>query len=243
MGLAGSRSSRGDEFQLRIALHYLIRLLDGELDGLQVESNGLPSQDHAISVDDVVALLPDGTRDYVQVKKNQPNHDSWKLQDRGLQEELRKARDQLERDPLGRVRFFSRSPFGEFKKLQEEASMSPDESAFKRNVGRDVQASLSALSRLLNRTDAETLSLLRRISFGATREFDEWDAENGKDLDRLLPSSPVRIRKGCEPTSNEGFSVIIQAKKRSRPPLPRRGGRRSAFCRRELVLRPHKSGR
>jgi ATPase family associated with various cellular activities (AAA) len=188
MSVAGSRSWRGDEFQLCVALHYLIRLLNGELVGLQVESNGLPGKDGAVSVDDVVALLPNGTREYVQAKKNQPHHDSWKLKDQVLREELRKARDQLEADPSGRVRFYSRSPFGEFKKLQEEALLCPDDGAFRRTAGQAVQESLTELTRLLNRSEADTLALLHRMGFGAPREFDEWDADNKRDLQGILPS-------------------------------------------------------
>lgn len=193
MSAAGSRSWRGDEFQLRIALHYLIRLLHGELEGLQVESTGLPDYDGAVSVDDVVALLPDGKREYVQAKKNQPDYESWKLKDRVLREELRKARDQLEADPSGTVRFFSRSPFGEFGKLQEEALLYPDVAAFKRSAGRSVRDNLTELARLFDRSDVHTHALLHRMGFGATREFDEWDAENKRDLDRILPSHSTAL--------------------------------------------------
>jgi len=187
MSIAGSRSSRGDEFQLRVALHYLIRLLAGDIAGLQCESNGLPGQDGAITVDDVVALLDDGKREYVQAKKNQPDHESWKLKDPVLREELKKARDQLESDASGMVRFFSRSPFGEFKKLHEDALLCPGHDAFKRNVGQAVQASLTELATLLDRSEVEALVLLQRISFGTTREFDEWDVENTRALERILP--------------------------------------------------------
>jgi hypothetical protein len=193
MSIAGSRSWRGDEFQLRIALHYLIRVLDDELAGLQCESNGLPGQAGAITVDDVVALLKDGKREYVQAKKNQPDHENWKLSDPVLREELKKARDQLESDPSATVRFFSRSQFGEFKKLHEDSLLCPDEQAFRRSAGRAVQDSLNELAATLDRSETEVLGLLQRMSFGTSREFDEWDRENRRDLERILPAAPTGL--------------------------------------------------
>lgn len=178
---------------MRIALHYLIRLLSGELAGVQCESNGLPGQGSAITVDDIVALHNDGKREYVQAKKNQPDHESWKLADHVLREELRKARDQLGSDPSATVRFFSRSPFGEFKKLHEDSLLCPDLQAFRRNVGRAVQASLTELAALLNQSEADALALLQRMSFGTTREFDDWDRENRKDLERILPAAATGL--------------------------------------------------
>ena len=57
MSLAGTRSSQGDEYQLRVALHWLIRLLeDNSIRGIQVESVGLPEHDLTVTVDDVVVL-------------------------------------------------------------------------------------------------------------------------------------------------------------------------------------------
>ncbi len=189
MSIAGVRSWRGDEFQLRVALNYLIRVLAGDLAGLQVESVGLPGYDEAIEVDDVVALLFGDSREYVQVKKNQQEYESWKLRDRVFRTELVSARDQLERDATGVVRFFSRSPFGELQKLKEEADPCPDLAAFKRNVGQGVAASLSELAAILERSETQTLDLVRRIRFGAVRGFDDWDAENLRELQRIVPSA------------------------------------------------------
>jgi hypothetical protein len=71
VSLAGVRSSQGDEYQLRVALHWLIRLLqDNSIHGLQVNSVGIPGQDFAITVDDVVALYIDGRALCIQAKKN-----------------------------------------------------------------------------------------------------------------------------------------------------------------------------
>ena len=131
MSLSGTRSSQGDEYQLRVALHWLIQLLtDENIKGVQVESVGVPGHDIPVSVDDVVVLYEDGRSIYIQAKKNQPEHDSWSLSDKVLQDELGKARDQLEVDKREEVWFYSRSPFGELKKLIEECHRFPDYRAF-----------------------------------------------------------------------------------------------------------------
>ena len=188
MSIAGTRSAQGDEYQLRIALHWAIRLLtDEEVEAIQAESMGLPGEDIRIHVDDVVVCLTGGDRIYIQAKKNQPDHSAWSLRDRTLQEELVKARDQLEGDPNGEVRLYSRSPFGEFQKLVETSRSFPDESTFLALAPDNVNQLLQRVSEIFGRDRATTLQLVQRISFGLTLSFDEWDRQNRHDLARIIP--------------------------------------------------------
>ena len=96
MSIAGRRSNQDDEYQLCIALHWLIQLLSNDsIEAIQVDSTGIPGQNITVSVDDIVVLKKDSSAIFIQAKKNQPEHQSWSLRDRVLQDELRKARDQL----------------------------------------------------------------------------------------------------------------------------------------------------
>ena len=76
MSRAGTKSNQGDDYQLKIAMHWLLRLLsDDDIDYIQAESNGLPNIDEKVSVDDVVIVYKDGHRRHIQAKKNQTNQD------------------------------------------------------------------------------------------------------------------------------------------------------------------------
>ena len=114
MSSAGKRSSLGDEYQLRVALHWLIRLLeDNTIQSIQVNSTGLPGEDSSVTVDDIVVLYKNGHACFIQAKKNQTNHKAWSFSDQLLKHELCKARDQLESRANFKVKFYSRSPFGD----------------------------------------------------------------------------------------------------------------------------------
>ncbi|NER46010.1 MAG: hypothetical protein F6J92_04840 [Symploca sp. SIO1A3] len=77
MSIAGKKSSQGDEYQLRVALHWLIRLLEGNsIQGIQVNSVGLPGQDFSVTVDDIVVLYNNGNACFIQAKKNQTGYKS-----------------------------------------------------------------------------------------------------------------------------------------------------------------------
>jgi hypothetical protein len=188
MSIAGRRSNQGDEYQLRVALHWLIRLLeDSSIRGIQVDSTGIPGQDLLVAVDDIVVLYNNDFACFIQAKKNQPKHEAWSLSDKVLQEELCKARDQLESRDNSEVRFYSRSPFGEFKALVENCNRFPDFLAFQRSAANNWTESLKRLSKIVERSEEEAFNLIQRFSFGSTYEFDDWDRQNHNDLDRLVP--------------------------------------------------------
>ena len=188
MSLAGTRSSQGDEFQLRIALHWLIRLLkDASIHGIQAESVGLPGDSVSVSVDDVVVIYEDGRFCFIQAKKNQPKHRYWSFKDKVLQDELRKARDQLETKEHSEVWFYSRSPFGDLKTLAEGCRSHPGFQAFSQNAPNTLASALSQLATIIGRSDQEAFSLAQRIKFGPTYEYEDWDRQNRADLDHIIP--------------------------------------------------------
>jgi len=192
MSLAGKKSSVGDEYQLRVALHWLIRLLeDNTILCIQVNSTGLPGEDSSVTVDDIVVLYKNGDACFIQAKKNQTNHKAWSFSD--LKDELYKARAQLESRANSKVKFYSRSPFGDFASLVENCGYFPEYSAFYREADPNQIKSLKDLAKILGRTEEATYSLVNKISFGSPQGFEEWDRQNKSDLDRIVPMSNLAI--------------------------------------------------
>ncbi|MEO0926743.1 MAG: hypothetical protein AAFY63_12825 [Cyanobacteria bacterium J06643_13] len=194
MSIAGKKSSQGDEYQLRIALYWLIRLLDdNHIQGIQVNSTGVPGEDYSVTVDDIVVLYKDNSALFIQAKKNQTGHKAWTLSDKTLKEELINSRDQLESKNDSEVRLYSRSPFGELKSLVEVCRDYPDYSAFTRDGAKKQVSNLKRLSKIFERSEEVTYDLAIRISFGPTNEFEDWDRCNLNDLDRIIPQAKLAI--------------------------------------------------
>ena len=194
MSIAGKKSSQGDEYQLRVALHWLIQLLDNDsIAGIQVNSTGIPGEDYSVTVDDIVVLYQDGSVLFIQAKKNQTDHKAWSLSDDTLKKELVNCRKQLESKHNSEVRFYSRSPFGELKSLVEVCSDYPDYSAFARDGAKKQTSNLKRLSEIFERSEEATYYLAQKISFGPTNEFEDWDRCNLNDLDRIIPRAKDAI--------------------------------------------------
>ncbi|MGP1385590.1 MAG: NACHT domain-containing protein [Thainema sp.] len=194
MSLAGKRSTQGDEYQLRVALHWLIRMLgDDSISGIQVDSTGIPGQSFPITVDDVVVLYADGRACFIQVKKNQTDYKSWSLADEILKEELEKARIQLESKENSKVIFYSRTPFGELESLVEACKAFPDYESFLREDSKKQITTLKKLASIIERPEEVNFSLVLRLKFGPPHTFEDWDRLNRIDLERLSPSVDLVI--------------------------------------------------
>lgn len=194
MSIAGKKSSQGDEYQLRVALHWLIRLLDDDsIAGIQVNSTGIPGEDYSVTVDDIVVLYQDDSALFIQAKKNQTDHKAWSLSDDTLKKELVNCRQQLESKDNSKVRFYSRSPFGELKSLVEVCLDYPDYSAFARDGAKKQTSNLKRLSEIFERSEEVTYNLATKISFGSTNEFEDWDRCNLNDIDRIIPRAKDAI--------------------------------------------------
>jgi hypothetical protein len=193
MSIAGKKSSQGDEYQLRIALHWLIRLLKNDdcIRGIQINSTGIPGDDYSVTVDDIVVLYQNGSALFIQAKKNQTDHKAWSLSDETLKKELINSRNQLESKQDSEVKLYSRSPFGELKSLVEVCQDYPDYSAFLRDGAKKQVSNLEKLSAIFERTKAETYDLAKKISFGRTYEFEDWDRCNREELDRIVPKADL----------------------------------------------------
>ncbi|HLL45717.1 MAG TPA: hypothetical protein VK399_03370 [Longimicrobiaceae bacterium] len=197
MSQAGARSERGDEYQLRVALPWIVRLwTDPAVVAVQVESLGMPGDAGVPLVDDIVVELADGSRIYVQAKKNHPEFGTWSLRDRVLVSELIKARDQLEREGTGSrsiVRFYSRSPFGALHRLSEGARDYPDHGTFFADAPQTLTAELHALARHWDRSVEVTFALVHRLEFTVTADYDEMDRDSLAAL-RMVFARPENVR-------------------------------------------------
>lgn len=197
MSEAGKRSSQGDEYQIRIATSWLIRLLEDDLlDFIQAEAMSLPGDDQAISVDDIVVVSRDGSKRFIQAKKNQAKHETWKLSDKTLQAELCKARDQLEGTLDSVVEFCSRSPFGQLKKVAEDCrTIYSEYPLLVSSAPATIKDPLATISEIINRPEEITHQLVKRIEFASALEFDELDRFNLRALERLVtqPETALRI--------------------------------------------------
>lgn len=123
MSTSGRRALQGFTYQAYVALDWLVEMIhqdrDDPIEAISVDSVGLLDADRMPKVDDIVVRFESGETLYVQAKKNQTDRKAWSLADSPLQKELRSARDQLEEDEEGRIRFYSRDPFGEVCRLAE----------------------------------------------------------------------------------------------------------------------------
>lgn len=192
MSIAGKRSSLGDEYQLCIALHWLIRLLeDDTIEGIQVDSTGIPGENSSVTVDDIVVLYKNGHADFIQAKKNQTDHKAWSFSDKVLKDELCKARDLLQSRANSKVWLYSRSPFGDLASLVENCRYLPEYSAFKREAPEKQQESLATLAKVIERSEEITYSLVTKIYIGSPQGFEEWERQNELDLERIVPMANV----------------------------------------------------
>ncbi len=187
MSIAAKRSHRGDEYQLRIAVHWITRLLsEDELDWVQVESVVLPGEEEYVYVDDIVLCFKDGTHRYIQAKIHQTDRRAWSISDLGT--ELIKARNQLEKDPRGKVIFYSQTPFGDFAKLIEDSRDYETYEAFSKIAPDTLLDPLKRIAQVIERSPVATYSIRQRIEIGPHHTMEDWDRENRNDLQRFIPN-------------------------------------------------------
>ncbi|MBE9020566.1 hypothetical protein IQ272_31455 [Chroococcidiopsidales cyanobacterium LEGE 13417] len=144
-----------------------------------------------MTVDDVVILYKNGSACFIQAKKNQTDHKAWSFSDKVLKDELCKARDQLELRANSKIKFYSRSQFGDLASLVEICGYFPEYPVFRREADKNQRESLETLAKILGRTEETTYSIVGKISFGSPQGIEEWDRQNKLDLDRLIPKTEL----------------------------------------------------
>jgi hypothetical protein len=192
MSIAGKTSSQGDEFELQIALHWLINLYRDEgIDFVQVDSTGIPDLKQEIPIDDIVISYKDGRKKFIQAKKNQPKYQSWRFTDEVLKEELVKARKQHELTPDAEIWFYSRSPFGNLQKLAEGVRKFGSYTSFNNSAPQTLKGPLKSLTRIIS-PKITALSLKKSYAMAKMLFFDsnqDWASRNLLDLKGHFPQA------------------------------------------------------
>jgi len=209
MSIAARRSHRGDEYQLYIAVHWIIQLLfeDEGLEWVRVDPVVIPGQEDKVYVDDIVVRYRNGQHLYIQAKKNQKDRVPWSIAD--LASELRKAREQIENDPSGRVRFYSRTPFGAFDKLLEDSKDYEVYQQFAEHAPQTLKTTLADFATAIQRTEEIAYTLCQRIDIGSHHSFDDWERENRKDLERqvVYPDRALTVIERLAEKNQAGLGV------------------------------------
>lgn len=153
MSIAGIRSNRGDIYQKLIAFEWAVTVL-ADPDFLWVETDSVSH-----NIDDIVIGKADGTLICCQCKKNQPDFRSWSLAD--LEDELKKAVQEISIDPTAKINFYSRSDFGDLAKLKEFSEAFLMEANYQ-----------SALTKGHSKTDKELRAFLKQCTSSVTSSFE-----------------------------------------------------------------------
>lgn len=184
------RSNRGDAYQHSVALHWIVEmLLNDDITGVQVDVITTPNINDHVYGDDIVILFNNGLRYYIQAKVNQKEHKSWSLADPTFSKELIAAKKQLISDSNCQFFFYSRTPFGLFQRLIEEARIYPDFEDFDREVANNQKQLFSEINTLWGLEKSESFPLIKRIYIGDHHSSIEWQKYSLERL-RLSFSKP-----------------------------------------------------
>ncbi|KAF1722248.1 AAA family ATPase [Pseudoxanthomonas wuyuanensis] len=179
MSIAARRSHRGDEYQLAVAVHWLIRLLsDPSIASVQVDAVALPGGAETVDVDDIVVTYSSGTTRHIQAKKNHPNHRNWQISDSDLKEELVKARRQLQKTPDVIIEFCSQTPFGDLAALVESTRDYASHEVFEAQASSRLKVALAKLQGVLDCPVDSAFDLVRHTQIGSAHNFEGWEAVN-----------------------------------------------------------------
>lgn len=189
MSVSGVRSSRGDAYQVCVAMAWTIRMIkDTKIEWLEVDSTRLIAGKVSAPVDDVIIGWVSGKETCCQCKKNQPEFQVWEVDN--LMDDLEKAADHLLLDLNASVNFYSRSDFGSMARLVDRAEMFPDQAAFANGMPQNLQPSLTKLETIwanaLAKDSHTAHDLLKRISFKLTSAWEDYKEELKLDLRQVV---------------------------------------------------------
>lgn len=172
-------------------MHFATRMLsDSNIAWIEVDSTALGSDGKPIDVDDVVVGYRSGGSLNIQCKKNEGDFTFWTFKD--LESDLKKAGRTLVNAPTVCVAFYSRSPFGELKKIQEHAALSPDQNAYAATLPdsfKKLDQQLRTLWALPTESIQGVHQLLSRIQFVQTAEVDDMKRQQLGELELRLTQS------------------------------------------------------
>jgi len=185
MSQAGTKSGQGDDYQIAVAMHWVINLLSNDdIDYMQAESNGLPGINESVPVDDIVIVYRNCNRTHIQAKKNQTKERAWSIKDWGS--ELPKILEQLEQGKHISVELYSATPLGDFKTLIDTSKEYSDFSHFSKDLSANKQKVLDVLAREWIRSEEEVYDLLKRLKCASPLNLEDRIDQNYKDLERII---------------------------------------------------------
>lgn len=167
MSISGVRSGRGDGFQTLLAMRSVIEMINDEgISEVEIDSTSLDSSGAPVLIDDVVIKYTNECNTYIQAKKNQPDFHAWTISDLG--DELAKAWAQWRREPHCRIKFISRSNFGEIAKLVEHAETQPTATAFTGSLTSKMKKSAAQLikrDKFEEAKEEDLFNFVKRLNF------------------------------------------------------------------------------
>ena len=194
MSIAARRSHRGDEYQLAVAVNWLIQLLFvPKILAVQVDAVSLPASPEVVDVDDIVVTYDHGAKRHVQAKKNQPNHSRWQISDSDLKEELLKAHLQLRKTPDAIIEFCSQTPFGDLAALVEATRDFVSHDVFQAQASGKLRTALTKLENILSCSSDSAFNLLRHIEIGSAHSFASWQSVNLSALQSQVTDAETAI--------------------------------------------------
>lgn len=194
MSVAGKRSFQGDEYQILIGLKWAIQLLtDDDLDFIQLESTGIPEIEGKVTVDDIIIFYKNGIAKFIQAKKNQPENMFWSFNDKILQQELIKAKSQLEKYENSKIYFYSRSPWGEIKTFSEYCHLFSCYEHFKADDVNKHTENIKKLSSILSSKYKTTFNFIKKVFFIMTNDYEDLEKDNEEKLNYVLPTAQAAI--------------------------------------------------
>lgn len=183
MSKAARHSHRGDEYQVGVAIHWLIQLLmDSRIETVEVDVVARPGDFEAVTVDDIIVSYSDGSLLFIQSKKNQPKHRAWAMSDTVMRDELIKALRQIQQKPEACVQFWSHTPFGELAKLIESHYDYANYLSFEVHAPQTLRRILAKLARLVELEPSDAFTWSRALKIGPHLNAEQWEDDNRQKL-------------------------------------------------------------
>ncbi|MBX3699294.1 MAG: ATP-binding protein [Dokdonella sp.] len=236
MSIAARRSHRGDEYQVGVAIHWLIQqLVDSRVETVEVEAVALPGDLGTVAVDDVIVSFNDTRMLFIQAKKSQPDQRAWAISDALMGKELLKALRQTRDRKGARVEFWSHSPFFNLAKLLESHSDYATYAAFDAHAPQTLRSALSELSKAVELPPADAFMWSRVLGIGPHLDAAQWEERNRQELASLttdqataydvlermvrrrqaFSASPIRRQDLVRELEKRGVSLVQRSAHRS----------------------------
>lgn len=175
MSLKGRGAQRGFQFQDYVALYYSLDLLkDRELVSVEIESTGLSEDPNSLFVDDIALRYRNGVRKFIQVKLSGKGMKDWSMKSLAQIGELQKICKQLALNSNDLVELVCPDGFSNLRELKRDTNEVHDSEGFAAHSSEAAKARMRLFCELTHVNELQAFNFIRRLSFGARHEQDEW---------------------------------------------------------------------